>query len=232
MAGPVKRVCLLGAESTGKTTLAAHSGGGVRHGLEPRVRAPLHRDRPRSRRAVDERRVHPHRADPVLVRGLASPGSARERPLLRHRRVHDGAVPPGLPRRAHARLRRPARAALRPDFVCGMEVPWKHDGIREFEEQRHWMHERYLERAAGERVAVGARRGAAAAARAAGELRAAVDQVARPRRSRERAERRSDQDVTRSSHAARCRPDATRSLARGRPRSPTGSARCGRGRPA
>ena len=32
-------------------------------------------------------------------------------------------------------------------FVCGMEVPWKHDGVREFEEQRHWMHERYLERA-------------------------------------------------------------------------------------
>ena len=34
--------------------------------------------------------------------------------LLRHRRVHDGAVPPGLPRRADARVRRPARAALRP----------------------------------------------------------------------------------------------------------------------
>ena len=33
-------------------------------------------------------------------------------------------------------------------FVCGIEVPWKHDGVREFEEQRHWMHERYLERAA------------------------------------------------------------------------------------
>lgn len=31
--------------------------------------------------------------------------------------------------------------------VCGLDVPWRHDGIREFEEQRRWMQERYLERA-------------------------------------------------------------------------------------
>ena len=31
--------------------------------------------------------------------------------------------------------------------VCGLDVAWRHDGIREFEEQRRWMHERYLERA-------------------------------------------------------------------------------------
>lgn len=31
--------------------------------------------------------------------------------------------------------------------VCGLDVPWRHDGIREFEEQRRSMHERYLERA-------------------------------------------------------------------------------------
>ncbi len=31
--------------------------------------------------------------------------------------------------------------------VCGLDVPWRHDGIREFEAQRRWMHERYLERA-------------------------------------------------------------------------------------
>jgi NadR type nicotinamide-nucleotide adenylyltransferase len=28
--------------------------------------------------------------------------------------------------------------------VCGTDVPWAHDGIREFEEVRAWMHERYL----------------------------------------------------------------------------------------
>jgi nicotinamide riboside kinase len=32
-------------------------------------------------------------------------------------------------------------------LVCGLDVPWVHDGFREFEEQRRWMHERYLERA-------------------------------------------------------------------------------------
>jgi nicotinamide riboside kinase len=31
--------------------------------------------------------------------------------------------------------------------ICGLDVPWRHDGIRVFEEQRRWMHERYLERA-------------------------------------------------------------------------------------
>lgn len=32
-------------------------------------------------------------------------------------------------------------------LVCGLDVPWRGDGIRAFEEQRRWMHERYLERA-------------------------------------------------------------------------------------
>jgi NadR type nicotinamide-nucleotide adenylyltransferase len=32
-------------------------------------------------------------------------------------------------------------------LVCGLDVPWRGDGIREFERQREWMHERYLERA-------------------------------------------------------------------------------------
>ncbi len=32
-------------------------------------------------------------------------------------------------------------------LVCGLDVPWRHDGIREFDDQREWMHERYLERA-------------------------------------------------------------------------------------
>jgi HTH-type transcriptional regulator, transcriptional repressor of NAD biosynthesis genes len=31
--------------------------------------------------------------------------------------------------------------------VCGLDVPWRHDGIREFEDRRRWMHERYLTRA-------------------------------------------------------------------------------------
>jgi nicotinamide riboside kinase len=31
--------------------------------------------------------------------------------------------------------------------VCGLDVPWRHDGIREFETQRRWMHDRYVEHA-------------------------------------------------------------------------------------
>jgi NadR type nicotinamide-nucleotide adenylyltransferase len=31
--------------------------------------------------------------------------------------------------------------------ICGLDVPWSHDGVREFEEQRLWMHERYVEHA-------------------------------------------------------------------------------------
>jgi HTH-type transcriptional repressor of NAD biosynthesis genes len=32
-------------------------------------------------------------------------------------------------------------------LVCGLDVPWRHDGVREFDDQREWMHEQYLERA-------------------------------------------------------------------------------------
>jgi nicotinamide riboside kinase len=31
--------------------------------------------------------------------------------------------------------------------VCGLDVPWRHDGIREFDDQRQWMHDRYVEHA-------------------------------------------------------------------------------------
>lgn len=30
--------------------------------------------------------------------------------------------------------------------VCALDVPWRHDGVREFEAQRRWMHGRYLDR--------------------------------------------------------------------------------------
>ena len=32
-------------------------------------------------------------------------------------------------------------------IVCGLDVPWAHDAVREFEERRLWMHERYVEHA-------------------------------------------------------------------------------------
>ena len=62
-----------------------------------------------TRGTVDEDGVHAHRQNPVLVRGLSRRFGARC-PLLRHGRVHDRAVPPGLSRRADARVRRPGRS--------------------------------------------------------------------------------------------------------------------------
>ena len=52
----------------------------------------------------------------------------------------------GRPTSAFAEL-----AARRYDLfvVCGLDVPWRHDGIREFDEQRRTMHERYVARAVG-----------------------------------------------------------------------------------
>ena len=95
--------------------------------------------------------------------------SAREAPLLRHRRVHDGAVPPGLSRRADPCLRRPARAALRPllRLRARRAVEARRDqGVR----GAAALDARAVPRAGGgERVAVGAARGAAGGA-AAGEL--------------------------------------------------------------
>jgi len=37
-------------------------------------------------------------------------------------------------------------AARRYDLylVCGLDVPFTHDGLREFEQQRKWMHDRLL----------------------------------------------------------------------------------------
>ena len=38
-------------------------------------------------------------------------------------------------------------APIKGPGVCGLDVPWRHDGIREFEDQRRAMHERYVEHA-------------------------------------------------------------------------------------
>ena len=55
--------------------------------------------------------------------------------------------------------------------VCGLDVPWRHDGIREFEKQRRWMHERYVEHARAERTPWLRRRGAARRAARGGRRR-------------------------------------------------------------
>ena len=147
MAGPVKRVCLLGAESTGKTTLARALAAAYDTVWNPEFGRPyteIGRD-PDAPWTSDEF-THIARIQCWYEDTLAR--SAREvlfcdtdafTTALFHQ------VYLGEPTHAFDDL-----LERRYDlyFVCGLEVPWKHDGIREFEEQRHWMHERYLERAA------------------------------------------------------------------------------------
>jgi HTH-type transcriptional regulator, transcriptional repressor of NAD biosynthesis genes len=105
MSEPVKRVCLLGAESTGKTTLS------------------------RSLAEAYETLWNPEYGRPYTEIGRPS-----GEPWTSWEFTHIARV-----------------QCWYEDYdaylVCGLDVPFSHDGIREFEEQRRAMHERYLERA-------------------------------------------------------------------------------------
>ena len=108
----VKRVCLLGAESTGKTTLAR----GARRGATRRCGTPNTAGRTPS---VGGRQTHRGRARVRRTSRACTAGTRTSSParppgaVLRHGRLHDGCLPRGLSRRADERLRRSRRAALR-----------------------------------------------------------------------------------------------------------------------
>ena len=131
MPAPVRRVCLLGAESTGKTTLAGALARCLRDVVEPRVRAAVHRDRPdvdapwTSAEFTHIARMQCWYED--FLAGLRDPA-----PVLRHGRVHDRGLPSRLPRTPHRRVRRAPARPYDLYLVCGLDVPWAHDGIREF----------------------------------------------------------------------------------------------------
>ena len=146
MAGDVKRICLLGAESTGKTTLArslAATYGTVWNPEYGRPYTELGRDRDAPWTSSEF--THIARIQCWYEDCLAE--SARDvlfcdtdafTTMLFHE------VYLGEPTHAFDDV-----VERRYDLflVCGLDVPWGHDGIREFEDQRHWMHERYVERA-------------------------------------------------------------------------------------
>ena len=147
MAGPVKRVCLLGAESTGKTTLARALAEAYDTVWNPEFGRPyteIGRD-PEAPWTSDEfthiARIQCWYED-TLVRSarevLFCDTDAFTTALFHH-------VYLGEPTHAFDDLLERQYDLY---LVCGIEVRWKHDGIREFAEQRLWMHERYLERAA------------------------------------------------------------------------------------
>jgi HTH-type transcriptional repressor of NAD biosynthesis genes len=141
----LKRICLLGAESTGKTTLAralAEAHGTVWNPEYGRAYTELGRD-PEAPWTSEEF-THIARIQCWYEDCLA--GSARgvlfcDTDAFTTALFHE--VYLGSPSHGFDEL-----LERRYDLflVCGLDVPWRHDGIREFEEQRQWMHERYVER--------------------------------------------------------------------------------------
>ena len=147
MPGPVKRVCLLGGESTGKTTLARALAEAYETAWNPEFGRPyteIGRD-PDAPWTSDEF-THIARLQCWYEDCLA--GSARavlfcDTDAFTTKLFHQ--VYLGEPTSAFDDL---AERNYDLFLVCGLDVPWRHDEIREFDYQREWMHERYLERAA------------------------------------------------------------------------------------
>lgn len=146
MSAPVLRVRLLGAESTGKTTLACELARVFDTVWNPEYGRPyteLGRDRASA--WTSDEFTHIARIQCWYEDVLA--GQARgvifcDTDAFTTAVFHE--VYLGVPTTAFSDLvDRPYDLTV----VCGLDVPWAHDRIREFEEQRHWMHERYVEHA-------------------------------------------------------------------------------------
>lgn len=140
----VKRVLLLGAESTGKTTLARDLAGAYETLWNPEYGRPyteIGRE-PGAPWTSGEfthiARIHCWYED--FLAGYARRVLFCDTDAFTTAVFHE--VYLGTPTSAFAELvERPYDLTL----VCGLDVPWAHDGIREFEVQRGEMHERYLE---------------------------------------------------------------------------------------
>ena len=141
-----RRVCLLGTESTGKTTLAAALADAYETLWNPeygRVYTEVGRERGApwaSGEFTHIARVHCWYEDFLagLARGLLFCDTDAFTTAVFHE-AYLGSEASGFD----------DLAARRYDLylVCGVDVPFSHDGVRDLEEQRQWMHERLLARA-------------------------------------------------------------------------------------
>jgi HTH-type transcriptional repressor of NAD biosynthesis genes len=142
----VKRVCLLGAESTGKSTLAEALALRFDTLWNPEYGRPYTQigrpaDAPwTSWEFTHIARVHCWYEDflATLARTVLFSDTDAFTTSVFHE-VYLGAPAAGfeeLVDRSYDMF-----------VVCGLDVPWRHDGIREFEDQRRAMHHRYVDRA-------------------------------------------------------------------------------------
>jgi HTH-type transcriptional repressor of NAD biosynthesis genes len=146
MGVPVKRVCLLGAESTGKTTLARTLAEAYGTLWNPEYGRPYTEiGRPRGAPWTSWEFTHIARIQCWYEDFLA--GSCA-RVLFCDTDAFTTAVFNevylGSPARDFEELVARHYDAY---LVCGLDVPFAHDGVREFEERRRAMHERYVEQA-------------------------------------------------------------------------------------
>lgn len=139
----VRRVCLLGAESTGKTTLARALAEAYETLWNPEYGRPYTEiGRPRGAPWTSWEFTHIARIQCWYEDFLAG---CCERVLFCDTDAFTTAVFHevylGSPARDFQEL-----VARRYDayLVCGLDVPFAHDGIREFEQRRRAMHARYL----------------------------------------------------------------------------------------
>ena len=143
-----RRVCLLGAESTGKTTLAQALAEGYDTLWNPeygRVYTEVGRERGapwESWEFAHIARVH------CWYEDFLAPFARRvlfcDTDVFTTAVFHEAYL--GSPASGFDEL---AARSYDLYLVCGLDVPFAHDGLREFEQQRLWMHERLLERARG-----------------------------------------------------------------------------------
>jgi NadR type nicotinamide-nucleotide adenylyltransferase len=146
VAEDIKRVCLLGAESTGKTTLARDLAAVYATVWNPEYGRPYTEiGRDAGAPWTSSEFTHIARIQCWYEDFLAA--SARDvlfcdTDAFTTALFHE--VYLGVPTHGFDEL---ADRHYDLYLVCGLDVPWRHDGIREFEEQRRWMHGRYVERA-------------------------------------------------------------------------------------
>ena len=146
MSEPIKRVCLLGGESTGKTTLAralaaAYDTVWNQEFGRPYTEIGRDPDAPwTSAEFTTIARLQCWYED--CLAGSAHAVLFCDTDAFTTKLFHQ--VYLGEPTYAFEDL---VARSYDLFLVCGLDVPWRHDGIREFDDQREWMHACYLERA-------------------------------------------------------------------------------------